>query len=108
MHTVGVLDPQHPGTKTAIRKIAVTIKEMQPHRLFAPDPEILGRAALLSGILSRLQGYRNDVRSRAFQDCALFFQAQKLGLCVLTANVADFDYLLQLVPEGRVPLYRRP
>ena len=108
MHTVGVLDPRHPGTKTAIRQIAVTIKEMHPHRLFAPDPEILGRAALLSGILSRLQGYRNDARFRALQDCVLFLQAQKLGLCVLTANVTDFDYLLQLVPEGRVLLYRRP
>jgi len=32
----------------------------------------------------------------------LFLQAQKLGLTVPTANIAEFDYLLQLVPAGRV------
>jgi phage I-like protein len=37
----------------------------------------------------------------------LFLQAQKLGFAVLTANIADFDYLLQLIPAGRVLLYRR-
>jgi hypothetical protein len=107
MHAVGVLDRRHPGTKTAIRQIGVTIKAMHPHRLFAPDPEILGRAALLSGMLSRLQGYRSDARFRALQDCVLLLQAQKLGFCLLTANISDFDLLLQLIPDGRALFYRR-
>lgn len=106
MHTVGVLDPAHPGTKDAIAQIGITIKSMHPHRTFAPDPDVLGRAALLSGILCRLQGYRSDARFRAMLDSVLFLQAYKLGLCVLTANVGDFDYLLQLVPAGRVLFYR--
>jgi hypothetical protein len=100
MHTVGVLNPRHPGTKVAIRQIATIINDMHPHRMFSPDPEILGRAALLSGILCRLQGYRNDARFRALQDCVLFLQAQKLGFSVLTANIGDFDYLLQLMPAA--------
>jgi hypothetical protein len=107
MHTVGVLNPQHPGTKTAIRQIANTIKAMHPHRTFEPDTDVLGKAALLSGILCRLQGYRNDARFRAVQDCILFLQAQKLGFNVLTANVSDFDYLLQLIPAGRALFYRQ-
>jgi len=37
----------------------------------------------------------------------LFLQAQKLGFTVLTANIVDFDILLQLLPAGRVLLYRR-
>jgi hypothetical protein len=106
MHAVGVLDPAHPGTATAIRAIALTIKAMRPHRLFAPDPDVLGRAALLAGILCRLQGYRAGDRLRALQDCVLFLQAQKLGFSILTANIADFDYLLQLIPAGRVLFYR--
>ena len=57
MHTVGVLDPKHAGTKEAVRQIGVTIMDMKPHRVFAPDPDVLGRAALLSGMLCRLQGY---------------------------------------------------
>ena len=107
MHTVGVLDPSHPGTKAVIGQIALTIKAMRPHRLFPPDSEVLGKAALLAGMLCRLQGYQRDHRLRALLDCALFLQAQKLGFSVLTANVVDFDYLLQLVPAGRVLFYRQ-
>ncbi len=107
MHTVGVLDPEHPGTRTAVRQIRRMIREMPAHRIFAsPDADILGRAALLSGMLCRLQGYQRDARPRALHDCVLFLQAQKLGLTVLTANVSDFDCLLQLLPTGRTLFYR--
>ncbi|WGS02961.1 DNA-binding protein (plasmid) [Bradyrhizobium sp. ISRA443] len=107
MHTVGVLDPKHPGTHVAIKQIGALIASMPLYRIFAPDADIAGRAALLSGMLCRLQGYRNDDKLRALQDRVLFLQVQKAGFTVLTANVADFDYLLQLVPTGRVLFYRR-
>jgi hypothetical protein len=80
---------------------------MPPHRIFVPDIEVLGRAALLSGILCRLQGYDKEAKLRALQDCVLFLQARKLGLVVLTANVGDYDMLLQLIPAGRASFYRR-
>jgi hypothetical protein len=79
---------------------------MPAHRIFVPDLDVLARAALLSGVVCRLQGYANDARFRALQDCVLFLQAQKLGLTLLTGNISDFDYLLQLVPAGRVLMYR--
>lgn len=107
MHTVGVLDPNHPGTQAAVRQIATTVKDMPSHRTFAPDPDVLARAALLSGMLCRVQGYKADARLRALHDCVLFLQAQKLGFTVLTGNVSDFDYILQLIPTGRVTLYRK-
>jgi hypothetical protein len=107
MHTVGVLNPSDVRTAGVIAEIGKQIKAMPPHRIFAPDIEVLGRAALLSGILCRLQGYEKDGKLRALQDCVLFLQAQKLGLAVLTANVADFDILLQLIPAGRALFYRR-
>jgi hypothetical protein len=107
MHTVGVLDPRHPGTPVAIKQIGALIASMPLHRIVAPDADIAGRAALLSGMLCRLQGYQKDDKLRALQDCVLFLQAQKAGFTVLTANIADFDYLLQLVPTGRVLFYRR-
>lgn len=106
MHTVGVLDPRHPGTATAIAQIGMLIEAMPPHRVFAPDNDVLGRAGLLSGMLCRLQGYRDDARLRALQDCVLFLQALKAGLTVLTGNIRDFDCLLQLIPAGRVLMYR--
>jgi len=106
MHTVGVLNPSDARTATVIEVIGKQIRAMPPHRIFPPDNEILGRAALLSGILCRLQGYGKDGKLRALQDCVLFLQAQKLGLVVLTANIGDYDVLLQLIPAGRVLLYR--
>jgi hypothetical protein len=106
MHTVCVLNPSDARTATVIDVIGKQIRAMPPHRIFAPDTEVLGRAALLSGMLCRLQGYEKDRKLRALQDCVLFLQAQKLGLVVLTTNVGDHDILLQLVPTGRVLFYR--
>jgi hypothetical protein len=107
MHTVGALNPLDTRTATVIDEIGKQIKAMPSHRIFAPDVEILGRAALLSGILCRCQGYEKDGKLRALQDCVLFLQAQKLGLVVLTANVSDFDILLQIIPAARTLFYRR-
>lgn len=107
MHTVGVLNPADRRTPAAIAEIRRQVQAMPAHRVFTPDPDVLGRAALLSGILCRLQGYAKDARLRALMDCTLFLQARKIGLAVLTANIADFDFLLQLVPSGNVLFYRR-
>jgi predicted nucleic acid-binding protein len=106
MHTIGVLDPGDPRTAGVVHAVRSQIEAMPDHRVFVPDADVLGRAALLAGILSRVQGYARDARLRALQDCVLFLQAQKLGFTVLTANLADFDYLLQLVPTGRALFYR--
>jgi hypothetical protein len=56
MHTVGVLNPLDARTAGAIAEIGKQIKAMPPHRIFAPDMEVLGRAALLSEILCHIQG----------------------------------------------------
>ena len=61
----------------------------------------------MSGMLCRLQGYAKDARLKALQDCTLFLQAQKIGSTVLTANIAEFDHLLQLIPTGRGLFYRK-
>jgi hypothetical protein len=107
MHTVGVLNPSDARTEGVIAEIGKQIKAMPQHRIFAPDIGTLGRAALLSGILCRLQGYGRGGKLRALQDCVLFLQARKLGLVVLTANVGDYDILLQLIPTGRALFYRQ-
>lgn len=106
MHAVGVLDPSDPRTEGVVKITRGQIESMPDHRFFAPDTEVLGRAALLAGILSRVQCYARNARLKALQDCVLFLQAQRLGFTVLTANLADFDFLLQLVPTGRALSYR--
>lgn len=106
VHTIGVLDPDDPRSPAVIKAVRSQIEAMPDHRVFAPDPDVLGRAALLAGILSRLQGYARDAKLKALTDCTLFLQAQKLGFTVLTANIAEFDLLLQLLPTGRALFYR--
>lgn len=106
MHTVGVLDPGHAATPNVIDAIEKLVRSMPTHRIRVPDVDTLGRAAVLSGVLCRLQGDQNDHRRKALQDCILFLQAYKDGLTVVTRNVKDFDYLLQILPAGRVLMYR--
>ncbi|CAN7604014.1 hypothetical protein LJR164_004531 [Phenylobacterium sp. LjRoot164] len=106
-HTVGVLDPHDRRTPAVIAQARAQIEAMPEHRVFVPDSEVLGRAALLAGILARLQGYNRDARQKALHDCVLFLQAQKLGFTLLSANVAEFDLLLQLIPAGRALFYRK-
>jgi hypothetical protein len=107
MHTVGVLDPDDPRTPGAVVEIRALIGSMPRHRICVPDGDVLGRAALLAGIVCRLQGYAADHKLRTVQDCVLLLQAQKLGLTLLSANIADFDVLQQLLPSTRVLFYRR-
>lgn len=107
MHTVGVLDPGDPRTASAVAMVGAQVGKMRPHRVHTPDADVLGRAALLSGVLCRLQSYDKDNKLRALQDCVLFLQALKAGLVLLTANTADFDILAQMVPGARVLFYRR-
>lgn len=107
MHSVGALDPRDARTPRIVAEIRKHILSMPVHRIFTPDAGTLGKAALLSGMLCRLQSYAHDRKLRALLDCTLFLQAQKLGLVLLTANVSDFDILLQLLPRGHVLFYRR-
>jgi hypothetical protein len=104
MHAIGVLDPEHGRSRAVIDAIRTLILSTPAHRTFVPDADVLGRAALLSGMICRLQIYAGDYRLRALLDCVLFLQAQKLGFSVLTANVDDFDILLQFVAGGHSAL----
>lgn len=97
MHSVGVLDPGDRRTAATIGVIRSYVANIRSNRLFVPDADTSLRAALLAGIMCRIQGYGSANRQRVLQDCILFLQAQKLGFTLLTANVADFDILLQLI-----------
>lgn len=78
------------------------------HRLHAPDAAIWGQAGVLAGLLFRLSNLpRGEGHERRFvNDALIFLQARQLGASVLTANIRDFDYLSQIIPTGRVILYR--
>jgi predicted nucleic acid-binding protein len=98
----GMLDPAHPGTRQIVEKIQKIIERRSTYRLIIPDAGIWREAGILSGVLARLQGYGKDHRQRILNDALLFASAQKYGCTVLTRNLADFDFLQQLDPSGRV------
>ena len=106
MHTIGRLDPKDRRTPNVVSQISGLIRAMPPHRIVSPEPDTLAKASLMAGLLCRLQSYGKDARRKVLNDCVLFLQAQKHGLTLLTRNIVDFDYMLQLKPESRVLLYR--
>ncbi|WP_048435394.1 hypothetical protein [Methylobacterium platani] len=105
LHAIGVLDPADARTTANVAAIRGVLDAIPAHRLHTPVQAVMTDAAVYAGILCRLQGYARDRRMKALIDCTLFFQARWLGCILLTANVADFDCLQQLRPEGRVLFY---
>ena len=105
-HPLGVLVPDDERTATVKSAIRKVIASMPDHRVIVPDLDVLGRAAILNGVICRIQGYKNDQKLRCLNDCTLFLQALKYGLVLLTRNISDFDYCLQIIPSGRVLFYR--
>ena len=53
-----------------------------------------------------LERYQAGAERKCLNDALAFLQGRKIGYPVVTANVRDFDYLNQLVPDGRILLYR--
>ncbi|WP_294640879.1 DNA-binding protein, partial [uncultured Aureimonas sp.] len=104
MFGLGLLREDDRRTRAAKSAIERLVRSMPERRLHVPDADVLGRAAVLAGILGRTQGYADDNKMKALNDCVLFLQAEKLGLTLLTANAAEFDILLQIRPRARVLL----
>jgi hypothetical protein len=107
-HAFGRLDPKHSATKAVLETIAATVEDIPEHRLHAPDTAIWGQAGVLAGLLYRLSNLpKGEGHERRFvNDAIVFLQARQLGAGVLTGNVRDFDFLSQIIPSGRVILYR--
>jgi hypothetical protein len=106
-HAFGRLRPMDPRTAGALKVIGKTIRDVPKHRLVAPDAETWGAAGILAGILFRLGSYAAGAERKCLNDTLVFLQGRKLGWPILTGNIVDFDFLNQLVPDGRILLYRR-
>jgi predicted nucleic acid-binding protein len=102
----GMLDPAHSETRKVIEEITALIDRRSAQRTITPDQNIWREAGMVSGLLGRLQGYERDQRRRVLNDALLYITARRYGCTVLTRNLSDFDFLLQLDPPGRVLFYR--
>jgi len=107
-HAFGRLDPKHGSTRSALDAIQKTIADIPAHRLHAPDTAIWGQAGVLAGLMFRMSHLpKGEGHERKFvNDALVFLQARQLGASVLTGNIRDFDFLTQLVPTGRIVVYR--
>ncbi|MGX5844493.1 type II toxin-antitoxin system VapC family toxin [Mesorhizobium sp. ArgA1] len=109
-HAFGRLDPKHASTRAVLETIEATVEDISDHRLHAPEAAIWGQAGVLAGLLFRLSNVpKGEGHERRFvNDALVFLQARQLGASVLTGNVRDFDFLSQIIPTGRIVLYRAP
>jgi hypothetical protein len=107
-HAFGRLDPKHGSTKAVLETLAATVEDIPQHRLHAPDAAVWGQAGVLAGLLFRLSNLpKGEGHERRFvNDALVFLQARQLGASVLTGNVRDYDFLTQILPTGRIILYR--
>jgi predicted nucleic acid-binding protein len=105
VYLTGRLDPAHPGTAAAVRRIGGVVEHWPSDRVLNPDREIWREAAILTGILSRLHHTKEQDRGRTMNDALIFLTASQHGCAVLSRNVRDFDLLMQLVPAGKAVFY---
>lgn len=106
-HAFGRLNPDDSRTRKALAVIGGTVRNIPAHRLTAPDTETWAEAGILGGLLFRLGGYAAGAERKCLNDALLHLQGRKNGWPIVTRNVTDFDFLNQLVPDGRILLYRR-
>jgi len=102
---VGLLHPRHAGTANAVEKILLASANRPETRTLTPDAATWAEAGVLAGLLTRLQQHSTPDRRRTLNDALLYLSAARAGLTVLTRNVADFDLLNQLHPQGSVLFY---
>lgn len=107
VHLFGRLDPSHKDSKAVVAAIAAVIAKIRPHRLTAPSVQALADAGIVTGTIARLAGLSKTDRQPMLNDATLFMQALESGFTLLSGNVSDMDLIEQLVPSGRILLYRR-
>jgi hypothetical protein len=105
-HAFGRLDPAKSGTNVALNSCRATIAMIRPHRLFEPSLNVWGAAGILAGLAFRLGNYVRGQERKLLNNALISLQAVEAGQTVLTGNIRDFDFLNQLVPDGRVLFYR--
>jgi predicted nucleic acid-binding protein len=106
-HAFGRLNPNDPRTPRTLRVIAQTVRDIPSHRIVSPDAHLWGSGGMLAGILFRLGSYPPGSERKCLNDALIYLQARASGWPVLTGNIADFDFLNQLLPDGRILLYRK-
>jgi predicted nucleic acid-binding protein len=106
-HNFGRLNPAHPGTRQHLEALAGVIEDIPLHRLDdSISAGVSPEAGILAGLVFRLGGFQRGQEVAALNDATIYLHALEHGFTVLTRNVRDFDLMNQVVPAGRMLLYR--
>jgi predicted nucleic acid-binding protein len=105
--SVGHLDPAHPQTDRHRAPLIDILSRMAPTRIVAPSADAWTEAAIVAGILARIQGYAREARRAVLHDAMMLLTAVEAGSVLISRNVRDMDLLLRFWPDARVLLYDR-
>jgi hypothetical protein len=103
--TVGTLNPIDQRTKAVLKPIMETLSRIPLQRVITPETETWLEAAVLAGILARIQGIPREARGKFLHDAPLFLLAETSGSILISRNFRDLDLLLQVKPGVEVLLY---
>lgn len=106
-YAFGRLDPLHADTAATLAEIQGVIEDIPDHRLTGPSVQAVAEAGIVTGAIARTRGLSKADRQPFFNDACLFLQALESGLHLLSRNIADMDLIQQIVPAGRILLYRQ-
>ena len=106
--SVGHLDPAHPGTAAHRIPLVETLSRMVPTRIVSPSADAWTEAALIAGILARVQGYARESRRAVLHDALMLLTSVEAGATLISRNVRHMDLLLRFRPDAQVLLYDRP
>ena len=106
--SVGHLDPTHPRTEAHRLPLVETLSRIAPTRIMAPSADAWTEAALIAGILARIQGYQRESRREVLNDALMLLTAMEAGATLISRNVRHMDLLLRFRPDAQVLLYDRP
>ena len=98
--------PADSRTPASRARIASVLARMPAGHLVQPSPAAWDGAGALAGTLARTQGLAKGAHLALVLDAAVLLTALEREAVVLTANLRDFDLLLQLRPEARALFYR--
>lgn len=118
--SIGLLDPGDPRTATTIAAILAHLDQMTEDKTVAPSASAWTEAAILAGILARIQGpaiakraltpdqlcCQQGRRRELLLDALIYLTAVEQDMVLSSANVRHMDLLLQLHPTPNVLLYR--
>lgn len=106
--SLGHLDPAHPATAAHRAPLVEILQRMAPTRIFAPSADAWTEAAVLAGILARVQSFPRENRRAMLNDALMLLTAIEAGAVLISRTIRHMDLLLRFRPDARVLLYDRP